>query len=158
MIALSTPAASPVPQAPASPPAPEETPRTPTQLQAAYLVAQEFPDKVEIIYDLGDLDTVDAILTLLRLFEAESDEDLKMEILDATERMEEQVPAKLALLSVALRAGQPPEIRDAAVGQLLTIDDRRAIPVWQVLSRDADEDRREMAQERIEALQELEAN
>ncbi|MGB8166099.1 MAG: hypothetical protein WCF18_01315 [Chthoniobacteraceae bacterium] len=136
----------------------EDTPLTAPQLQAAYLAAKEFPDKVEVIYDLGNLDTADAIYTLMRLFEAEGDPDLKQEMIDATERMEEQLPAKLAFLAIALQPSQPAEIRDTAVGLLLTIEDRRAIAIWQLLLKDADPERREMAQERIEDLQQLEPN
>lgn len=132
--------------------------RTPAQLQAAYLAATDISDKVELIYDLGNLDTADAIYTLMRLFEAESDVDLKQEMIDATERMEEVLPAKLAFLSIALRPSQPEDIRGSAVGLLLTIDDRRAIPLWQTLLKSSAEDLRETARERIEDLQNADPN
>lgn len=136
----------------------EEKPRTPAQLQSDYLAAKEFPDRVDLIYQLGDAGTADAVFTLMRLFQAEADVDLKSEMLDAIDRIDEEIPAKLAFLAIALRPDQPADLREAAVGMLLMVNDRRAIPTWQTLLKDPDPERRETAQQQIEDLQQLDPN
>jgi protein subunit release factor A len=148
------PSPSPAPEVGLPPPA-EEKQRTPGQLQRDYWLTREQSDRTEIIYQLGDLESADAIHSLMWLYQAETDLDLKQEILDAVDRIEEQIPAKLALLNVALAPGQPRDLHDTVVEMLLGINDRRAILTWQLLLKDSDPEVRELAQQQIEELQNL---
>lgn len=136
----------------------EEKPPAPAQLQRDYWLTRDQSERTEIIYQLGDIDSAEAVHSLMWLYQAETDVDLKQEILDAADRIDEQIPAKLALLNVALAPGQPAEMHDTVIEMLLGINDRRAILTWQLLLKDRDPDIRELAEQQIEELRNLDTN
>ena len=150
------PAATPgaIPPPPMAPPqTSDERPPTPGQLQSAYLAARDTADRIEIVYQLGNADSADAMNVLTRLFQTEADPQLQQEMLDAADRIDGQLPALLTLLGLALGPSRPPDVRDAALSMLLGINDRRAIPNWQALLADREPDTRELARQQIEDLQ-----
>ena len=68
---------------------------------------------------------------------------------------EEHLAGQLALLRVALGSDQPEDLRETALGILLPVTDRRAIPLWQSLLGDTDQETRELAKGQIELLTDL---
>jgi HEAT repeat protein len=70
---------------------------------------------------------------------------------------EEHIEGRLTLLRRALGNDQPGEVRESALGILVTVPDRRAIPLWQMLLSDDDELTREMAKDQIELLRDLDS-
>jgi HEAT repeat protein len=130
-------------------------PASPETLLIQYEATHDSSDRAEIIDELGDEETADALKVLGRLFQIETDPELKNEILAATNGIEGQTEGKLLIIGAALKPTQPADVRDAAIDVLQGLDDSRAIPVWQTLLNDTDPEIRSVAKAQIAQLQEM---
>lgn len=162
-----TPATPDVKPAPVSPsaaasetngPAGEE--QTPAQLAAQvkqmesdYQNATDFQKRVVIIYDLSAIDSPDTIDAIGRLFLKEKDQELKTELINSLTDIDGQNDKKLAILSSAMRADQPKDVRLEAIDGMSDLDDKRGIQVLQGFANDPDEEVREAIHDTIEQLQ-----
>ena len=122
-------------------------------LEKTYLTKTEFADKVEALYNISDLATGEALDTLTRLFLQEKDADVKTQIIDAMDDIEGFKEKKLALLTTAIKADQPQDVRESAINALGDIEDARVIPILQSLLNDPDEDIRSDAEDAMKLLQ-----
>jgi HEAT repeat protein len=167
------PAAQPdKPQPSGMPPLPPSTTKTPTvtppsavpavgnqgageisQIEAAYLANPDFAKRVELIYKISDVGTVESIAALSRLFNQEKDPDLKIEVVDSLFDIDGLDQHKVALLVTASAANQPKEVRESAIDALGDLEPKYALPILQSLAADPDEDIREAAKDQIELLQ-----
>jgi HEAT repeat protein len=122
-------------------------------LEMDYLAKTNFAEKVEALYKISDLGTGDALDALMRLFLQEQDADMKIQVIDAMGDIEEFNEKKLALLTVAVKADQPQDVRSSAINALSDIEDSRVIPILQSLLNDPDEDIRTEAEDNMKLLQ-----
>ena len=142
----------PVPAAAAKADAEEATPTAP-ELEKTYLANPDFTERVQVIFQLSDLGSADALATLGRLFQKEQDPDLRVQVLNSLFDIEGHDDKKAALLAAGVATNQPKDVRDAAIDALGDIDAKRAVPILQSLLSDTDEDLREHAKDVIEQLQ-----
>ena len=134
------------------PDAEEATPTAP-ELEKNYLANPDFTERVQVIFQLSDLGSVDALGVLGRLFQKEQDPDLRVQILNSLFDIEGQDDKKSALLAAGVATNQPKDVRDSAIDALGDIEAKRAVPILQSLLNDTDEDIREHAKDIIEQLQ-----
>ena len=130
----------------------EATPTAP-ELEKTYLANPDFTERVQVIFQLSDLGTVDALGVLGRLFQKEQDPDLRVQVLNSLFDIEGQDDKKAALLAAGVATNQPKDVRDAAIDALGDIEAKRSVPILQSILSDPDEDIREHAKDVIEQLQ-----
>ena len=122
------------------------------QLESDYQNATDLQKRVVIIYDLSAIDSPDTIDAIGRMFLKEKDEELKTELVNSLNDIEGQNDKKLAILSSAMRADQPKDVRLEAIDGMADLDDKRGIQVLQALVNDPDEDVRETVHDTMEQL------
>jgi HEAT repeat protein len=103
--------------------------------------------------DIADAPGPDAVRALTRLFQVETDPDLKVDLLDSLLGIEGLVEEKLKMLTLGAEKGLPTEVRQSAIDGLIDLDDPRVIPVLNGLLNDPDEEVREGAKDALEMLQ-----
>ena len=128
------------------------------QLERSYVTNPDFSARVQLIYQLSDLDSTEAIASLGRIFQLEKDPDLRVEVLDALYDIEGNDDKKAAILAAGAAADQPKEVRESAIDALSDIDPKKALPILQALVSDRDEEIREAAKDAIEQIQSDMAN
>jgi hypothetical protein len=123
------------------------------QLESDYQNATDLEKRVVIIYDLSAVDSPDTIDAIGRLFLKEKDQELKTELINSLNDIDGQNDKKLAILSSAIRADQPKDVRLEAIDGMADTDDKRGIQVLQAFVNDPDEEVRETVHDTIEQLQ-----
>jgi HEAT repeat protein len=123
------------------------------QLESDYQNATDFQKRVVIIYDISAVDSPDAIDAIARLFLKEKEQEMKTELINSLTDIEGQNDKKLAILSSAMRADQPKDVRVEAIDGMADLDDKRGIQVLQGFANDSDEEIREAVHDTIEQLQ-----
>jgi hypothetical protein len=134
---------------PAATPVRLETPPV-TVLEGNYAANADVDSRLEIMSQLSDKSTPEAVRALGRLFRIETDSFLKTELLGRIADAPFEVETKLVVFREALAATQPPDIRQAAVAELDNLDDTRALTIWQSLQNDPDEGFRDRAADALE--------
>jgi hypothetical protein len=122
-------------------------------LEKNYLTTTNRDDRLDIMMDITDWPGPEAVRTLTRLFQSETDPDLKVDLLDSLLGIEGQVEEKLAMLTLGTQKGLPTEVRQSAIDGLIDLDDQRIIPVLNGLLNDPDEEIREGAKDALEMMQ-----
>jgi HEAT repeat protein len=122
-------------------------------LEKDYLTSTNRDARLDIMMDIAENSSAETVKTLTRLFEAETDPDLKIDLLDSLLGIEGFVDEKLIMLTMGARQGLPNEIRQSAIDGLIDLDDRRVIPVLNGLLNDPDEEIREGAKDALEMIQ-----
>ena len=126
------------------------------QLENEYENTPDFQKRVTLIYEMSaNDDAPDVVDALAHLFLNETDQELKIELVNALSVVDGQNDEKLAVLSAALRADQPKEVRLKAIDGMGDAQDKRGIQILQGYLNDPDEDIKETAQDTIEQLQNL---
>lgn len=126
------------------------------QLENEYQSTPDFQKRVTIIYQLSSNDdTADVIDALAHLFLNEKDQELKIELVNSLTDVDGQNDKKLAILSTALRADEPKEVRLEAIDGMGDAQDKRGIQILQGFLNDPDEDVKESVQDTIEQLQNM---
>ena len=124
-------------------------------LEGRYRTYSETSERFDTINALAGAEPAKAIAALGRLLSSEKDPELRATMVDTVATFDDEVPAKLAIIAPLVgNPAEPEEVRDAAFAALELIDDRAAIPAWQKLLKNGDEDIREVARMRIEELKE----
>jgi hypothetical protein len=139
----------------------DEQEETPAQLAAQvrqeesdYHNTLDFQKRVAILYNLSSVESPETIDAVGRLFLTEQDKELKIELLNSMKDIEGENDKKLTILSAAIRADQPQDVRLEAIDGMTNMEDKRAIQVLQGALNDPDQEIREAAQDAIEQLQE----
>ena len=122
-------------------------------LEKNYLATTNRDDRLDIMMDISDAPGPESIRTLARLFQAETDPDLKVDLLDSLLGIEGNVEEKLALLTLGTAKGLPKDVRQAAIDGLIDLDDPRVISILNGLLNDPDEEIRENSKDALEMLQ-----
>jgi hypothetical protein len=122
-------------------------------LEKDYLTTTNRDTRLDLMMDIAENSSAETVKALTRLFEAESDTDLKIDLLDSLLGIEGFTDEKLIMLTLGARQGLPSEVRQSAIDGLIDLDDRRVIPVLNGLLNDPDEEIREGAKDALEMLQ-----
>ncbi|HTD65882.1 MAG TPA: HEAT repeat domain-containing protein [Candidatus Limnocylindria bacterium] len=118
-----------------------------------YAATTNRDDRLDLMMDIADLPGPESIRALTQLFEAETDPDLKVDLLDSLLGIEGFPDEKLKMLTAGTKQGLPGDVRQSAIDGLIDLDDQRVIPVLNGLLNDPDEEIRESAKDAIEMLQ-----
>ena len=154
----------PLPSVANPPPAPEVATTNPSatddeaaaevkKLESDYQNTQDFQKRVVILYDLSSTESPNTIDAIARLFLNEKDQELKVELINSLMDIDGQKDKKLAILSSAVRADQPKDVRLEAIDGMGDVEDRRAIQILQAYANDPDEEVRDAVKDTIEQLQ-----
>ena len=134
-------------------PDPDAAPKPLPVLEKNYLATTNQDERLDILMDIADTPSADAIKALSRLFNAEMDPELKIDLLDSLLAIDGFKEEKLDMLKLGVRPGLPIEVRQSAIDGLIDLDDPRVIAVFNGLLNDAEEDVREAAKDALEMLQ-----
>jgi HEAT repeat protein len=134
-------------------PDPDAAPRPLPVLEKNYLATTNQEERLDILMDIADTPSAESIKALARLFSAETDAELKIDLLDSLLAIEGFKDEKLDMLKLGVRAGLPIEVRQSAIDGLIDLDDPRVIPVFNGLLNDPNEEVREAAKDALEMLQ-----
>lgn len=122
-------------------------------LEKEYTTTTNRDTRLDIMMDIAETPGAEAVKALTRLFEAETDPDLKVDLLDSLLGIEGFKDEKLIMLTMGARQGLPSEVRQSAIDGLIDLDDQRVIAVLNGLLNDSDAEIRESAKDAIEMLQ-----
>jgi hypothetical protein len=122
-------------------------------LEQDYAGATNRDTRLDIMMDIAETPGAESVRALTRLFEVESDTDLKVDLLDSLLGIDGFTEEKLIMLTLGSRQGLPSEVRQSAIDGLIDLDDPRVIPVLNGLLNDPDAEIREGAQDALEMIQ-----
>jgi len=124
------------------------------EFEGTYRTNADFSVRVELIYKISDVGTPEALLAMGRIFFSETDPELKTEVLNLLADIDGQTDNKLSILTAAIAADQPKDVREQAIDALTDIEPpERAVPILQSLLSDPDAEIREDAKDAVEQLQ-----
>lgn len=126
-------------------------------LEKDYATATNRDTRLDIMMDIAETPSADAVRALTRLFEIETDGDLKVDLLDSLLGIEGFKEEKLIMLTMGARQGLPQEVRQSAIDGLIDLEDPRVVPVLNGLLNDPDPEIREGAQDALEMIQSAQA-
>ena len=155
-IAAANPATAgrpPLPVQPVPDPLEDPAPKPLPVMEKEYFTATNRDVRLDLMMDIADASSAESVKTLTRLFEAEMDTDLKVDLLDSLLGIEGFKEEKLIMLTLGARQGLPNEVRQSAIDGLIDLDDRRVIPVLNGLLNDPEEEIREAAKDALEMIQ-----
>jgi HEAT repeat protein len=130
-----------------------EAPKTLPEMEKAYLSTTNRDSRLDLMMDISEVPTADSVKTLTRLFEAEADPDMKVDLIDSLLGIDGFKDEKLIMLTLAIRQGLPNDVRESAIDGLIDLEDRRGIALLNGLLNDPDAQIRQSAQDAIELLQ-----
>jgi hypothetical protein len=123
------------------------------ELEKDYATATNRDVRLDIMMDIAETTGPEAVRALTRLFEAETDTDLKIDLLDSLLGIDGYKEEKLIMLTMGARQGLASEIRQSAIDGLIDLDDPRVVPVLNGLLNDPDPEIREGAKDALEMIQ-----
>ena len=118
-----------------------------------YLATTNRDTRLYIIMDITETSSAESVKALARLFDAEKDAELKVDLIDSLLSIDGFKDEKLALLTQGVRQGLPVEVRQSAIDGLIDLEDNRAIPLLNGLLNDPDQEIRESAQDALDLVQ-----
>jgi HEAT repeat protein len=136
----------------------ERQPADAGELERQFFATRESEERGAIIAELWTLNTKPAVTTLHRLLNADSNVDVKVEIISGlidAEANPDTEEIRWALLLAGLAANQPAPIRELAAGILAQARDPRTLPLLQSFANDPDEAVREAAQAALSERREI---
>jgi HEAT repeat protein len=122
-------------------------PASATELERKFFATQESDERGAVIAELWALNTNPALTTLHRLLNADSNVDLKVDIISGlidAETAPETREIRWALLLAGLATNQPEPVRELAAGILSDAEDPRALALMQSFANDPNEAVREV--------------
>lgn len=122
-------------------------------LEKNYLATTNRDDRLDLMMDITDWPGPEAVRTLTKLFAAETDPELKVDLVDSLLGIEGQTEEKLKLLQLATEKNNALEVRQSAIDGLIDLEDQRVIPILNGLLNDPNEEIRESAKDALEMLQ-----
>ena len=122
-------------------------------LESNYAATTNRDTRLDIMMDIAETPGAETVRTLARLLEAETDTDLKVDLIDSLLGIEGHTDEKLAMLTQGARSGLPKEVRLSAVDGLIELNDPRTVAVFNGMLNDPDEEIREAAKDALEMIQ-----
>src|SRR5215213_4856925 len=92
-------------------------------LEKDYASATNRDSRLDIMMDIAETPGAEAVRSLTRLFEIETDGDLKVDLLDSLLGIDGFKEEKLIMLTMGARQGLPQEVRQSAIDGLIDLDD-----------------------------------
>jgi hypothetical protein len=151
----SQPVAPDIPEPAGRPVAVAETSPGPRALEQRYALLSSGPEtRQEIIKELGEISSSEAVDVLSRLFQREKREELKLEILGAIGGLDDDkfLEPKLSFFARAISPPYPRLVRQVAINTLGEIDDPRVMVLLRTLRSDGDPQIRTFAAEVLREL------
>jgi len=130
----------------------ESPSQTASTLQQKFFNTENPNERREIVFALGDLNSVEATAVLGTLFQNERDEKLKIDILATIEQMEVPDSHKVSIMIAAARPEQPQEVREEAIDVLADLEDPAVLPMLQMLTSDPNAEIRQAAKEALDDI------
>jgi hypothetical protein len=134
-------------------PDPEAAPKPLPVLEKNYFATTNHEERLDIVMDIADTPSAESVKALTRLFSAEKDPELKIDLLDSLLAIDGFKEEKLEMLKLGVNPSLPMEVRQSAIDGLIDLDDPRVIAVFNGLLNDPEEDVREAAKDALEMLQ-----
>lgn len=122
-------------------------------LERSYATTTNRDERLDVMMDIAEQPSAEAVKTLTRLFSAETDTDLKVDLLDSLLGIEGFKDEKMIMLTLGIQAGLPAEVRQSAIDGLIDLEDTRAISLLNGLKNDPDPEIRQAAEDAIELIQ-----
>jgi len=123
------------------------------ELERDYASTTNRDTRLDVMMDISEAGTADSVKSLTRLFDLETDPDLKVDLLDSLLGIEGFKDEKLIMLTLGVRQGLPSDVRQSAIDGLIDLEDTRSIALLNGLLNDPDPEIRQSAQDAIEILQ-----
>lgn len=152
-----TPSPRPTTTSGAKPPKPPTPPlpNTATELEKTYVEATDFETRIKVIYKLTAMNNATSVTALSQLFLAETDVELKVEIVDSLATVDGFPTKKLEIFKAAVSSDQHSDVRQTAIEGLIMLKDLQALPVLESLLTDKDREIRDAASAAIIEVQNL---
>lgn len=125
------------------------------KMEGAYQASADLSTKIHILYDISGTGAPAALDSITRMFQAETDSEMKQQMIDSLDDVDGENDRKLMVLTAGIQSNQPQEVRESAIDSLVDLEDARAIAILQGLLNDSNADIREAAQDAIDQLKEL---
>lgn len=122
-------------------------------LERDYATTTNRDTRLDIMMDIAETPGPESVRTLTRLFDIESDPELKVDLLDSLLGIEGFKDEKLVMLTLGIRPGLPSDVRQSAIDGLIDLEDTRVISLLNSLLNDPDAEIRESAQDALEIVQ-----
>ena len=122
-------------------------------LEKEYAATTNRDERLDLMMDIAEVSSPESVKALTRLFEVETDPDLKVDLLDSLLGIEGFNDEKLIMLTMGARQGLPSDVRQSAIDGLIDLDDQRVIPILNGLLNDPDAEIREAAKDALELVQ-----
>jgi HEAT repeat protein len=122
-------------------------------LEKAYHEAGDSREKIDVVFRLGDVGNVQAVQALGRIFETETDPELKENILSALWVVDGFDKEKLTIYAAGILPTQPEDVRKEAIDGLGDLEIMEAVTLLQTLLNDPSEEIREAAKDAIELVE-----
>lgn len=145
------PAQETIPEDSTPPAAAAETPEEIASLQQKFLNARNSDERQDIVHEIGELNTTQAMAVLGRLLQIEREADVKLDILGTIEGMEVENATKISILAGAVRPEQPEDVREFAIDALANLDEPGAVQILQGLTNDRNSAIRDAAKEALQS-------
>ena len=123
------------------------------ELERDYASTTNRDTRLDVMMDIAEAGTAESVKSLTRLFDLETDPDLKVDLLDSLLGIEGFKDEKLIMLTLGVRQGLPSDVRQSAIDGLIDLEDTRSIALLNGLVNDPDPEIRQSAQDAIEILQ-----
>lgn len=120
-------------------------------LQQKFLSTSDPLERENIIEQLSDLDTNEAMDMIANLFQLEREDDLKVDMIETIEEMQVENTRKIPIFAAAIQSNQPPSVRIAGIDALTDLKEPAAIQLLQSLLHDPDTNIRNAAQEALQS-------
>jgi HEAT repeat protein len=152
--ATTSPSVNEEPNGQSGPQAGEPPSQTAGSLQQKFFNTENPNERREIVFALGELNSVEALTVLGTLFQNERDEKLKVDILATIEQMEVPDAHKVSIMIAAARPEQPQEVREEAIDALADLQDPAVLPMLQMLTSDPNAEIRQTAKDALDDIAE----
>jgi HEAT repeat protein len=127
--------------------------KTLPELERDYATTTNSETRLDAMMDIAEAGNAEAVKALTRLFEVETNADLKVDLLDSLLGIDGFKEEKLIMLTLGVRQGLPAEVRQSAIDGLIDLEDTRSMALLNGLLNDPDPEIRQSAQDAIEILQ-----
>ncbi len=127
--------------------------KTAATYEQNYRAATDPDDRLEVLGQLRDLETAEAIQAFGRLFQEARDQNEKLDLLATLDQMD-TVAGKLPILEAAIYTPQPPDVKTVAINSLAALDRPEARQMLELLTTNPNPELRETAKEALKNLAE----
>lgn len=122
-------------------------------LEARYAKATGIQERIELIYDLVSVDSPEKVDAIGRIFASETNQKLKIELINSLSNIEGENRKKLAILTDGVGNKQTNSVRIRVAAAIVELSDKRGVPLLKGMLGDSDKGVRQSAEDGLEQLQ-----